>query len=262
MKLKTTISALALCTCILLTACEQQSDPVDTSQPAAEMSKPAETVSDNIQPTSKYADYIETDISKLEDNGELGSVLESGLGSFCGHKQEYHGIHSYVSELVDKEKNDAYINEHGWGVEAFDIVDFVKYADISKEDYIASVNKYYPPDSEDADVLKEREKILSDIEIIYCGDQTKIDNYFNENDGSYNLAENETEPTKNFFTIHGALMRYVGGKKYHAYLERIFGTKYDNVKNFIEYFKIDRSTFEEIMKTAEASDFYNIDDLF
>lgn len=211
---------------------------------------------------TKYADYVETDSSKYKPTGKLESVLESGLGTYCGHTQDFHSIPSYVYSLVDDEKHNSYVDEHGWGVDAFDIVNYVKSMDISKEDYIASVDKCYPPDSEDADVLKEREKILADAEIIYCEDDARIYNYFNQNDWSYKPAENEKEPSKNFFVTHGAIMRYLDVEGYHAYLDCVYGTKYDNIKNLIEYFKLDRSKFEEIMKKADALDFYDIDDLF
>lgn len=211
---------------------------------------------------TKYADYVETDLSKYKPTGKLESVLESGLGTYCGHTQDFHSIPSYVYSLVDEEKHNSYIDERGWGVDTFDIVDYVKSMDISKEDYIASVNKCYPPDSEDADALKEREKILADAEIIYCEDDARIYNYFNQNDWSYKPAENEKEPSKNFFVTHGAIMRYLGVEGYHAYLDCVYGTKYDNIKNLIEYFKLDRNRFEEIMKKADALDFYDIDDLF
>lgn len=211
---------------------------------------------------TKFADYVETDPSEYKPTGKLESVLESGLGTYCGHTQDFHSIPSYVYSLVDDEKHNSYVDEHGWGVDAFDIVDYVKSMDISKEDYIAGVNKCYPPDSEDANVLKEREKILADAEIIYCEDDTKIYNYFNQNDWSYKPAENEKEPSKNFFVTHGAIMRYLGAGNYHIYLDCVYGTKYDNIKNLIEYFKLDRSKFEEIMKKADALDFYDVDDLF
>lgn len=112
------------------------------------------------------------------------------------------------------------------------------------------------------EVFKDREEALADMEIIYCGDETKINNYYNENIQTYSDDESEAEPTKNFFVIHGSLIRYVGSEKYHEYLKHVLGSKYDNVKNFIEYFKIDRSTFEEILTEAEDLDFYIIDELY
>lgn len=256
MKRKTIISAMALCICMLLTACGKEPAPAGASGADTDVS-----VIESKPTASKFADYIETDISKLEINGGLANVLESGLGTFCGHNQKYHCIETFLDEASGNGKTfDDYVNECEQN--SINIVDFVKYADISKEDYIASINKHYPSDSNDPDVLEDREKNLSDVEVIYCGDETKTNNYFNENNGSYLNETAKVDPTRNFFVTHGALMRYVGVEKYHTYLEHVYGSKYDNVKNFIEYFKIDRSTFEEIMKKAEASDFYNIDELF
>lgn len=258
MKRKTIISAIALCMCILLTACGKEPAPAGVSGTDNDVS-----VTESKPTASKYADYIETDISKFEINGGLAKVLESGGGTYCGHKQEYHCIETLLDGASGNGKTiDDYVNERR--LSNINIVDFVKYADISKENYIVCINKCYPSDSNDPGVVGVREKCLSDVEIIYCGDETRIQNYFNENDGSMrtNDEANKTAPTKNFYVIHGALMRHVGVEKYHTYLERVYGSKYDNVKNFIEYFKIDKSTFEDIMKTAEASDFYDIDDLF
>lgn len=258
MKHKTIISAITLCTCILLTACGKEPAPAGVSGTGNNVS-----VTESKPTASKFADYIETDISKLEKNNGLKNILESGLGTFSGYTQRYHCIEGFVDDASANGKTlDDYVNERESS--GINIVDFVKYADVSKEAYVAGINKCFPADSEDAGVLKDRERLLADVEVIYCGDEVKINNYFNENDGSMRTDDeaNKTAPTKNFYVIHGALMRHVGVKNYHPYLEHVFGTKYDNVKNFIEYFKIDKSTFEDIMKTAEASDFYDIDDLF
>lgn len=233
MKRKTIISALALCACVLFTACGKQS--------------------------SKYADYIETNMSQLEEKRLYDDV------SLCGHSLEYHTVNSFIYELAEGGKTiDEYVKERGSNNEELNIVDYVKFADISKEEYLAAIDKYYPPDSKDDSKIKDREMYLSDAEIIYCGDDTKINNYFNQNVGTYRPEEHgEEEPTKNFFVTHGALARYVGGEKFkNEYLKHVFCTKYDNVRNFIEYFNIDRSTFEEIMRSAGAPDFYNIDELF
>ena len=90
----------------------------------------------------------------------------------------------------------------------------------------------------------------------------KINNYFNFNIQSHSLEENETEPTKNFFVIHGALIRHVGEEKYKEYLTHVLGTKYDNIVSFIRNFEIDKGTFEEIMMEAEDLDFYDVGELY
>lgn len=256
MKHKTTISAIAFCFCMLLSGCGEQPAQVNMPQTASNTSKPSESVSDDKQSGSKYEGFIETDLSKFKDNSVLEGFLEQGDAPF-GYNMDYLGIDSFLIDICGEEKFDKYLNEVKESNRLENVVDFVKFADISKEDYIAAVEKICTLGDEEA------ERFLSDIEIIYCGDETKIDNYFNCNSRSFNAEYNNvTEPTKNFFCIHGALLRYVDYAELRSYLDPIYSTKYDNVKNFIEYFKIDRSTFEEIMKKAEASDFYNIDALF
>ncbi|MDE6726606.1 MAG: hypothetical protein K2J80_01555 [Oscillospiraceae bacterium] len=273
MKRKTTISAIALCLCLLLSGCGEQaaqpntsqtgsvadqpeSTPVSASQPESTASKPSESVSDDKQFDSKYAEFIETDLSKFEDDDLLGGFLEQGDAPF-GYNPDYLSVDTFLYDICGEEKANEYFNEVKENNRLMNVVDFVKYANISKEDYIAAVEKIYTSGDE------EWNRYMSNIEIIYCGDETKIDNYFNYNSRSFNAEYNNvTEPTKNFFCIHGALLRYVDYAELRKYLGPVYSTKYDNVKNFIEYFKIDRSTFEEIMKKAEASDFYNIDDLF
>lgn len=227
------ITAVGLCFCIFLSACGQQSDP-------------------------RYADYTQTDLLKLEEK-ELYPYCEDI--TLCGHKNGYHGVSVAVSDFAENGKTlEDFVSEKS-GSEDFNIVEFVKFADISKESYKAYIDKYYPSDDKD-ELLKDREEALTDMEIIYCDDETKINNYFNENIQTYSNDESEAEPTKNFFVIHGSLIRYVGGEKYHEYLKRVLGSKYDNVINFIRYFKINRSTFEEILTEAEDLDFYIIDELY
>lgn len=273
MKRKTTISALALCICMLLSGCGEQaaqlntpqiglaadrpeSTPVSASQPESTASKSSESVSDDKQSGSKYAEFIETDLSKFEEDDLLEWFLEQGDHPF-GYNLDYLDIDTFLIDICGEEKVDEYVNEMEENNRLWNVVDFVKYANISKEDYIAAVEKICTSGGE------ELERQLSNIEIIYCGDETKIANYFNHNSRSFVPEHNNvTEPTKNFFFIHGALSRYADYAELCSYLGPIYSTKYDNVKNFIEYFKIDRSTFEEIMKKADASDFYNIDDLF
>lgn len=235
MQLKKELTAASLTLCLLLSACGQQPDP-------------------------RYADYIETDMSKFEEHRLYDDV------SLCGHKQSFHSIEVGMDEFSNNGRtSEEFIAEKGWGFDAFNIIEYVEFTDISKDGYKAYVDKYYPLDSERTDreaLLKDREEFFADMEIIYCGNETKINNYFNENIQTYFKDENEEEPTKNFFYTHGALIRYVGVEKYHEYLKHVIRSKYDNVKNFIEYFKIDRSTFEEVLREAENLDFYNIDELF
>lgn len=237
MKTKKEFIALSLSLCILLSACGQQ-------------------------PDLKYADYTETDLLKLEEK----SLYPYGEDiTLCGHKNGYHGVSVAVSDFAENGKTLEDFASEKSGSEDFNIVEFVKFADISKDSYKEYVDKYYPLDSDRKDkdeILKDREELLADMEIIYCGNETKINNYFNENIQTYSKDENEAEPTKNFFVIHGALIRYVGVEKYHGYLKRVLGSKYDNVVNFIRFFKIDKNTFEKILTEAEDLDFYNISELY
>lgn len=237
MKFKKYLIPIVLLFCLALSACQQSAG-------------------------GKYADYIETDTSKLEEKKLYDDE------SLCGHVQRFHSIPSGLNELSKNGKNDdEFIDSTGWGSESLNIVDYVKFADISKDDYIAFVNsKYKTADGEKAADADENAKLLeealADAEAIYSGDETKISNRFNQNVQTYKPTDSEKEFSKNFFTVHGALIRYVGADKYQDYMKYVLETKYDNVKNFIEYFKIDKSTFEKIMEQAEASDFYNAGDLF
>ena len=216
--------ALSLSLCMLLSACSRQPDP-------------------------RYADYTQSDLLELEEHSLFPFGEDMCL---CGHREGYHSIHFALDEFTGNGKTaEDFISEKNSDSEDFNIVEFVKFADISKESYKAYIDKYYPSDSVE----------LADMEIIYCGDETKINNYFNFNIQSHS-EENETEPAKNFFVIHGALIRHVGEEKYKEYLTHVLGTKYDNVVSFIRHFEIDKGTFVEIMAEAEDLDFYIIDELY
>lgn len=232
MKTKQALTAIALSLTLLLTGCQQAS--------------------------SKYSDYILKDLIKHEAHKLPQDE------TLCGHEEGYHNISAGLAKLSANGKTiDDFVSEKK-ETEELNIVEFVKYADISGEAFAEYVNTAFPDKdekgSENSGYKEIRELYSSDI--IFSGNEAKINNHFNKNVSTYQKTEAEIEPSKNFFCIHGSLIRQVGKDKYHEYLKYVIGSKYDNIKNFTEYFKIDKDTLENVLKTAEASDFYDVEDLF
>ena len=128
--------ALSLSLCMLLSACSRQPDP-------------------------RYADYTQSDLLELEEHSLFPFGEDMCL---CGHREGYHSIHFALDEFSGNGKTaEDFISEKNSDSEDFNIVEFVKFADISKGSYKAYIDKYYPSDSVE----------LADMDIIYCGDETR-----------------------------------------------------------------------------------------
>lgn len=176
---------------------------------------------------------------------------------FCGHNKYYHTVDIELYERAS-----------GYAQKTYDLIpnfsddknieSFIDISHINKDNFIEYLDEIYP----EGDMVFNpdiKARAAFDPEIIYSGDDIAIGMHFNQNCSSFKAS---TIPTKNFFIIHGAVIRYIGKDKYMTYLSHVYGTKYDNISNLIHYFNIDKVTFINLMNCNKAADFYNCRELF
>ena len=217
---------------------------------------------DNDKTRAAQSEITESEVKSTPETSNTEQVSASddeGIGDdtpYCGHTNDYHTLDGNAIDYVNNLESgaaDKYIDLFG-ETEDCNIRAFMDYFGIPKQDYWKLHNKEFMlqyPDFYDMNV--------------YDPDRWFADDYYED---PYFIRESETAPdagsvmikpsadtnhTDRYYTIHGALIKFVGQEKFDEFKNKFGGTEDYNVLNFIKYFSIRKDDFSKCTDLPEEN---------